>query len=76
MSRQTIIIAQAPVRTSSSSQAGWADSIVYVSGQIALSAQGWLVGEGDVIAQTHWLLKNLTAMLAAAGISNSLQCCA
>jgi 2-iminobutanoate/2-iminopropanoate deaminase len=42
---------------------------VYVSGQIPLSAAGQLVGEGDVTAQTHQVLKNLTAVLAEAGLA-------
>jgi 2-iminobutanoate/2-iminopropanoate deaminase len=45
-----------------------AGNTVYVSGQIPLDAQGQLVGDGDVAAQTHQVLKNLTAVLAAAGL--------
>jgi 2-iminobutanoate/2-iminopropanoate deaminase len=44
-----------------------AGNTVYVSGQIPLDASGQLV-EGDVSAQTHQVLKNLTAVLKAAGL--------
>jgi 2-iminobutanoate/2-iminopropanoate deaminase len=45
-----------------------AGNTVYVSGQIPLDANGQLV-EGDVSAQTHQVLKNLKAVLAAAGLA-------
>lgn len=39
---------------------------IYVSGQIALDAQGQLVGEGDLGAQTRQVFRNLTEALAGA----------
>jgi 2-iminobutanoate/2-iminopropanoate deaminase len=45
-----------------------AGNTVYVSGQIPLDASGQLVA-GDVADQTHQVLKNITAVLAAAGLS-------
>ncbi len=41
----------------------------YVSGQIALDRSGSLVGEGDLKAQTHQVFENLSAALAASGVS-------
>jgi enamine deaminase RidA (YjgF/YER057c/UK114 family) len=40
---------------------------IYVSGQVALDADGNLVGRGDVRAQTRQVFENLKRALAAAG---------
>jgi enamine deaminase RidA (YjgF/YER057c/UK114 family) len=42
---------------------------VYVSGQVAVDAQGALVGEGDLRAQTEQVFANLQTALAAAQAS-------
>jgi reactive intermediate/imine deaminase len=42
---------------------------VYISGQIALDAQGNLVGAGDMAAQAEQVFVNLRAALAAANAS-------
>lgn len=42
---------------------------VYVSGQVAVDAQGSLVGGHDLGAQTEQVMKNLVIALAAAGAS-------
>jgi 2-iminobutanoate/2-iminopropanoate deaminase len=68
MPHQIILTDQAPAPIGPYSQAIKAGNTVYVSGQIPLSAAGQFVGEGDVSAQTHQVLKNLTAVLAAAGL--------
>ncbi|MGI4833678.1 MAG: RidA family protein [Janthinobacterium lividum] len=68
MPHQIILTDQAPAPIGPYSQAVKAGSTVYVSGQIPLDAQGQLMGEGDVAAQTHQVLRNLTAVLAAAGL--------
>jgi reactive intermediate/imine deaminase len=39
---------------------------LYVAGQVALNADGELVGEGDFAAQTRQVFENLTAALHAA----------
>jgi reactive intermediate/imine deaminase len=44
-----------------------ASRIIYVSGQVPLDAEGQLVGEDDLEAQTRQVFENLTAALAAAG---------
>lgn len=47
-----------------------AGGLVFLSGQIALSpTTGTLVGDGDVRAETEQVMKNLAAVLAAAGCS-------
>ena len=43
-----------------------AGSIVYVSGQVPLDAEGQLVGEGDFAVQTRQVFENLTRALEAA----------
>ena len=40
---------------------------VYIAGQIALDAEGNIVGRGDLGAQARQVFKNLQAALAAAG---------
>jgi 2-iminobutanoate/2-iminopropanoate deaminase len=46
-----------------------AQSLVFVSGQGAISADGGPVGEGDFEAQTRLTLENLRAVLGDAGAS-------
>jgi 2-iminobutanoate/2-iminopropanoate deaminase len=69
MPHQIIFSDQAPAPIGPYSQAIKAGNTVYVSGQIPLNAAGHLVGAGDVTAQTHQVLQNLTAVLAAAGLA-------
>ncbi|MCS7207425.1 MAG: RidA family protein [Dehalococcoidia bacterium] len=40
---------------------------VYIAGQVALDAQGTLVGKGDIRAQTDQVFRNLQAVLQACG---------
>ena len=57
----------APAAVGPYSQAMVTGGMVYTSGQIALDpATGALVGT-DVTAQTHQIMRNLAAVLAAAG---------
>jgi len=44
-----------------------AGSVLYVSGTLALGADGKLVGAGDVRAQTRHVLESIKSVLAAAG---------
>ncbi|HEY7324644.1 MAG TPA: RidA family protein [Streptosporangiaceae bacterium] len=44
-----------------------AGSLAFVSGQVALDAEGALVGPGDVAAQTRQALANLHAIIRALG---------
>jgi 2-iminobutanoate/2-iminopropanoate deaminase len=68
MAHQIILTDQAPAPIGPYSQAVKAGNTVYVSGQIPLDASGQLV-PGDIAAQTHQVLKNLTAILTAAGFT-------
>ena len=45
-----------------------ADSIVFVSGQAPISADGQLVGENDFESQVRQVMENLQAVLEAAGM--------
>jgi len=63
---KAISTTSAPQAIGPYSQAVLADGIVYTSGQIALLPNGDLLG-GDVVEQTHQVLKNLTAVLSEAG---------
>lgn len=65
---------QAPRAIGPYSQAIVADAasgrLVFLSGQIALSPEtGTMVGAGDVRTETEQVMKNLSAVLAAAGCS-------
>jgi 2-iminobutanoate/2-iminopropanoate deaminase len=67
--KQAITSADAPSAIGPYSQAVRAGSLVWLSGQIPLDpATGQLV-EGDIEAQTERVLKNLVAVLGAAGCS-------
>ena len=66
MNRQVIHTPHAPAAVGPYSQAIRLGNLVFTSGQIALDpATGKLV-EGDVVAQTHQVMKNLQSVLAAA----------
>ena len=60
----------APAPVGPYNQAVKAGNVLYCSGQIALDpATGAMVGDGDVEAETHQVLRNLQAVLQAAGAS-------
>jgi 2-iminobutanoate/2-iminopropanoate deaminase len=60
----------APAPIGPYSQAIQAGNTVYVSGQIALdAATGQLTGNGDVVVETHQVMRNLQAVLGAAGLT-------
>ncbi|WP_456433377.1 RidA family protein [Nitratifractor sp.] len=63
---QIISTTDAPAAIGPYSQAILVDGILYISGQIGLTPGGELVAS-DVESQTHQVLKNLSAVLAAAG---------
>jgi 2-iminobutanoate/2-iminopropanoate deaminase len=72
MSRQVISTPTAPAAIGPYSQAiaVTGGRTLYCSGQIPLDpATGDLVGVGDIKAQTHRIMQNLTAVLHAAGAS-------
>ncbi|MCX5948976.1 MAG: Rid family detoxifying hydrolase [Cyanobacteria bacterium] len=60
----------APAPVGPYNQAVRAGDVLYCSGQIALDpSTGAMVGDGDVEAETQQVLRNLQAVLAAAGTS-------
>lgn len=70
MSHEIIETDAAPRAVGAYSQAVRAGGMTFCSGQIALDpASGELVGAGDVEAQATQVMKNLLAVLAAAGHS-------
>jgi reactive intermediate/imine deaminase len=44
-----------------------AEQVVYVSGQVSVSADGEVVGDGDFEAQVHQVFQNLQTVLTQAG---------
>ncbi|WP_022825553.1 RidA family protein [Hymenobacter norwichensis] len=70
MPNSVVYSAQAPAPIGPYSQAIQAGNTLYVSGQIALDSQtGQLVGNGDVAQETHQVMRNLQAVLEAAGLT-------
>jgi 2-iminobutanoate/2-iminopropanoate deaminase len=67
--RQTISTPEAPAAIGPYSQAVRAGDFLFVSGQIALDPATGQVVAGSVADQTHRVLKNLAAILTAAGAS-------
>jgi 2-iminobutanoate/2-iminopropanoate deaminase len=70
MSREVIQTPQAPAPVGPYNQAIRAGSMVFCSGQVALDpATGTIVGGGDVAQEAEQVMKNLEAVLSAAGAS-------
>jgi 2-iminobutanoate/2-iminopropanoate deaminase len=46
-----------------------AGELLFISGSVAVDAEGKLVGEGDVVAQARQVFENIGLCLAAAGAS-------
>lgn len=69
MSRTVIHTEHAPAAIGPYSQAIRLGNIVYTSGQIPLDPATMTIVEGDVAVQTDRVLKNLSAVLEAAGAS-------
>ncbi len=53
--------------TTGYSHAAKAGSLVFVAGQVALDAEGNVVGRGDIEAQAVQVFENLTTVVASAG---------
>lgn len=58
---------KAPSAIGAYSQAVKAGRFVYTSGQIAINPSDGTLNTGDITEQTHQVLKNITAVLEAAG---------
>ena len=65
--REVISTSEAPKAIGPYSQAIKANGLVFVSGQVAIDPATQQVMNGDVAAQTDRVLKNLAAILQAAG---------
>lgn len=59
---------EAPQAIGPYSQAVIANGLIYTSGQIGMTSEG-LFASGDVAGQTHQVMKNLTFVLDAAGVT-------
>jgi len=67
--KKEVLTANAPAPIGPYSQALEAGPFVFCSGQIPLDpANGTMVGEGNVEAQTVQVMKNISAVLAQAGL--------
>lgn len=66
-SRDVVSAPNAPKAIGPYSQAIKAGNLLFVSGQIPLDPATGNIVEGDVTAQTERVLRNITAVLAAAG---------
>jgi 2-iminobutanoate/2-iminopropanoate deaminase len=67
--RDAVSTTSAPAAIGPYSQAVRTDSLLFVSGQIALDPASGTMVEGGVAVQTHRVLRNLAAILEAAGSS-------
>ena len=64
---QVVHTPDAPAAIGPYSQAVVANGVVYTAGQIALDPATMQIVEGDVAAQAEQVMRNLTAVLVAAG---------
>lgn len=69
MKKSVVSTSAAPAAIGPYSQAVTADSLVSTSGQIPLVPETGALAGGDITSQTHQALKNLKAVLEAAGSS-------
>lgn len=67
--RQAVSTDAAPKAIGPYSQAIRAGSLVFVSGQVPLDPATGALVPGDIAAQTHRVMRNLEAVLVAAGTS-------
>ncbi|HEX3006021.1 MAG TPA: RidA family protein [Bacteroidales bacterium] len=69
MDKKVINTDKAPAAIGPYSQAIEANGVVYISGQIPINPQEGKIIEGGIKEQTHQVLKNIGAILEAAGCS-------
>jgi 2-iminobutanoate/2-iminopropanoate deaminase len=69
MPKQVIATDQAPAAIGPYSQAIKANGLVFTAGQIPLDPVSMTIVEGDISIQTEQVMKNLAAILEAAGSS-------
>jgi len=71
MQKEKIVTDQAPAAIGPYSQAIRAGGFVFFSGQIPLDPVSGLLVEGGIVPQTEQVLRNMHAMLKAAGLDAS-----
>lgn len=69
MAKKAIKTDKAPAPVGPYNQAVAAGNLLFTAGQIAIDPQTNQVIDGDIEAQTHLVMKNLSAVLQAAGSS-------
>ena len=69
MPTKTMHTDKAPAAIGPYSQAVVANGLLFAAGQIAIDPASAQVVEGDIVAQTEQVLRNLSAVLASAGCS-------
>lgn len=76
MSKQIIFTPDAPAPIGPYSQAVKAGNTLYVSGQIPMDAETGEMINANITEETHQVMKNLDAILSAAGMnfSNVIKC--
>lgn len=67
MPRTPVIPKGAPAPLAPYSPGAIADGVLYVSGTLAIAADGTTVGVGDIAAQTRHVLASINAVIEAAG---------
>ncbi|HKG90254.1 MAG TPA: RidA family protein [Gemmatimonadaceae bacterium] len=67
MTQRTVHTEQAPAAIGPYSQGIVANGFLFTAGQIALDPSTGQVVEGDVVAQTEQVMRNLSAVLSSAG---------
>ncbi len=69
MKKETIVSDKIFAAQGPHSNAVRAGNLVFVAGQGARNEKGEIIGQGDITAQTEQVLKNVGALLEAAGAS-------
>lgn len=71
MSKEIIITAEAPSPIGPYNQAVRTGNLLFISGQVALRPGTSELANGDIIEETHQVMKNLRAVLSAASMDFS-----
>lgn len=71
MNRNIIITTAAPAPIGPYSQAVMANSMLFISGQIALDPMDGTLCQGDITEETEQVMQNLKGILTAAGLDFS-----
>lgn len=76
MSKEVVYSVKAPEPIGPYSQAIKAGNTLFVSGQIPIDSSTGKIDDGDITSQTNQVMKNLEAILTAAGMSfaNVVKC--